>query len=180
MTSIAISKAIRRRAPRPSDIPLAAIAARIAQLNALKTLAVTQEFNDIANTIATHVSAYQAEPSLGDESLTFYTYQSNLHTFADPKHTAYVAALNALGADEATQKPRKESFSIEYTWTWNFGESLYIKVHLSASESEGTASCRKVQTGTRIIEQPIYSYDCAVDAEGTPLPPPVIDVLTLD
>jgi hypothetical protein len=180
MTSLATQAAVRRRAPRPSDIPLKAIAARIAQLNALKTLAVTQEFNDIANTIASHVSAYQAEPSLGDESLSFYTYQSDLHTFQDPKHTAYVAALNALGADDYTAKPVKDSFTINYTWTWNFGESLYIRVTLSASESEGTSACRKVQVGTKMIEQPIYSYDCAVDEGTTPLPPPVIDPLMID
>jgi len=182
MSLPAVPRAVRRRAPRPCDPTLDKIQHRIAQLNLLKTLAVTQEYNDIANAIVTHTgSPYQADPSLNDTSLSFYTYMSELQTFADPKYTIFVGAMTALSPDEtAPMKENKASFSRDHRWTWNFGNDLYITVQLNAAESEGTSSCRKVQVGTKTIEQPIYSYDCAMEAEPSGLiPAPVIDPLQI-
>lgn len=172
-----------KKNPSPGDLALKRIAdqeaAALASFALLRTLVVTPEFNGISNLIASHFSVSDAsEPTLGTAEIGFYLYRSNLNRWTDPRLTDFVAAIEALEPDASKMTENKDYFSRDYNWSWGFDRGLKLQVHLSAYENKDTSECRRVQIGTKTVEQPVYRYDCVVP-EGTagdlPPPAPVLD-----
>lgn len=164
------------------------LAKRAERLAITERLASSPEYVQVAN--AAHaINSYTetASPNMdnyGEPRLSFFLYLSNLNRWDDPK---YLDAINALETacprlvPERKDTEDKDRLYRSHKWTWAFETGnaempvAHITVSLDAYEDAKTAECRRVQVGTRTIEEPIYRYDC-VAPEGTAgeLPAPVI------
>jgi hypothetical protein len=196
MTTIARIPARAKRTQKIGAAPdartpmLLELGARIEKLAILERLASTPAYLALAN-IAHGINSYTETASVNAEysepALTFYLYQSNLQRWSDPK---YAQAINDIQFAIAKHEPErkdtenKDNLHRAHVWTWSFetGNPFYpealIKVQLDAYESKDTAECRRVQVGTKTIEEPIYRYDCVApegNAGELPAPTPVID-----
>jgi hypothetical protein len=181
--SHALARAQRvKRDPRPSDLAQAQINERIAQYDALRPVVNTDEFNQIANLIANLFGEYEAKAfSLSPEykQVSFYTYKSNFTRWTDLNYLAITSAFDQLDPDGSAMTESRDRHTHEHTYKWDFENGFSIKVQFSASENKDTSECRQVQIGTRVVEEPIYKYDCVMEMPTSgdlPPPAPLIDV----
>jgi hypothetical protein len=172
-------------APDASIPMLAELAQRIERLQILERLASSPLYVAVAN--AAHaINSYSQTASINAEydapALTWYCYQSDLKRWDDPRYLDALASFGKLPGEAAySVKENKDNLHRVHKWEWSFqtgNESnpvAIIRVQLDAYESAETAECRKVQVGTRTIEEPIYRYDCvAPEGNAGELPAPVI------
>lgn len=172
-------------APNASIPMLAALAQRVARLAILERVASTPAYVAIANA-AHSVNSYVETASVyaddcGEPGLSFYVYQSNLNRWTDPQYLDALALFGALAGSDYEVKENKDNLHRMHKWTWQFETgnpevpTAYIRVQLDSYESKETAECRRVQVGTRTIEEPIYKYDCvAPEGNSGELPAPVL------
>lgn len=168
--------------PSPTDLGLKMLNDRIKVLEELKSLCNTDEFRDIANTVHQFCPGY-AEPFIGEKCFYWDPYLVNLNRWTDPRLVDFQTMLNSLSPDDQEVKEYPESYNKDFILTWKFENDFQLQVRIRAYEKSETAECRKVQIGTKMVEQPIYRYDC-VTPEGNsgelPPPAPVIDNKLLD
>lgn len=178
-TAPAMARRVKRN-PGPGDLALAQLAEKqatlIAQIAALRTVVVTPEFHAVANIIASRFSPTDASsPSYGDTTVSYWLYRSGYVRWEDPALLALIKDFEAIDPDHSTLKENRDYFSRDYEWEWHFAGDLKITVHLTAYENKDTSECRRVQVGTKVVETPVYKYDCVIPEGTTPLPPPTID-----
>jgi len=161
--------------PTPTDLGLKMLNERIAALTELKTLCDTDEFRAIATILHQHGGEWFSTPSIGDKEFYWNPYLTGLERWHDPKLTTLLDALINLEPDEQDMKEFKESYNRDYKLVWKFEDGYSLRVSICAYEKSDTAECRKIQVGTKMVEQPIYRYDCvAPEGNSGELPPPVI------
>jgi len=169
----------------PMLVELAQRAARIAILERLASSPAYLTLANIAHGINTYTETASINADWQEPSLAFYLYLGDLNRWSDPRYAQAVNDIeNALSklVPERKDTESRENLSRSHKWEWRFetGDATYpvaiLRVTLDAYENKDTAECRRVQVGTKTIEQPIYRYDC-VTPEGNAgeLPPPVID-----
>ena len=177
-TAIAVAKRVSQREARPSDQALELVDNRIAALEKLKTVIVTNEYNAIANAIFAVDRSTAQHPSLDAEysRVAFHVYMSGLKRWEDPKMIDFINSMTAIRPDAMDMSENKDYFSRDYKFTWKFRGGLSIEVNLNAYEDKETSECRRVQIGTKTVEQPVYRYDCVVPAGevNDKLPAPVL------
>lgn len=175
--------AIKRigREPSPTDLGYKLIDAQIKRLIALRELADTDEFRGVANAIAATDAYEAANPRIntGDNpSWAFSTYPSGLQDWRDEKLVMLVTALTALDPDSIEPRDYPDSNNKDWTFEWKFEDGYSIRVHVYAYLSANApGACRRIQIGTKMVEQPIYRNECApVFEDHDKLPPPVIAI----
>ncbi len=196
MTAIAKLPARAKRTQRIGQEPdartpmLLELAQRMQRMAILERLASSPAYLKLAN-VAHAVNSYTSTASINDSyepSLAFYLYQNNLNRWTDAKYVGTMDAIqNALPMmPERKDTERLESLNRSHTWTWSFetGDSEHpvatLKIHLDAYECAETAECRKIQVGTKLVETPIYKYDCvAPEGNAGALPAPVLELENL-
>lgn len=171
------------REPSPTDLGFKLIAEAAASLAGLRDLADTDEFRTIANAIAS-VNVYDAEPTfnLGSKRWEFSSYQSGLQSWDELKLVTLLVALKGLDPDEEGLKEYPDSNNKDWEFTWKFEGDFSIRVQIMAYlSSTAPGACRRIQIGTKMVEQPIYRNECApdfTDVSGA-LPAPVLNLEVL-
>lgn len=174
-----IQKAKRiARDPRPGDLAMEIIDKRIENLNLCRSILVTDEYNAIANIIFAYDKSAAQHPSIDGEStrVSFNVYLSGLKRWEDPRLVDFCNAMKRIAYDDIEMSENKDYYNRDYKWTWKFKGGLRLEVSLNAYEDKDTSECRRVQVGTKTVEQPIYRYDCVVPAGevSDKLPAPVL------
>ncbi len=173
-------------APNASVPMLAELAKQAKAIALLERLASMPLYVELAN-VAHGINSYFETASVGtayEPSLSFYLYLSQLNRWTDPK---YVQAINdvqnAVAAFDYARKDteHKDSHNRGHKWTIQIptGDETFPTVRLEVSldcyENKETSECRRIQVGTRMVEEPIYRTDCvAPEAHSGELPAPVI------
>lgn len=170
------------REPSPTDLGYKIIDDEIKNLMALRELADTDEFRAVANILAAK-STYDATPTHGDKSWNFSCYFSGLTSWSDVTLTNIAGDLAKLGPDESSMKEYPNENNNDYIFQWKFEDEYVIEVRLVAYLSANApGACRRIQIGTKMVEQPIYRNECAPPAELVPdaaLPAPVLNLEVL-
>lgn len=158
------------------DLALGVVEAQIQQLEKLRELAMTDEMLGIANAIfKAMASDHCATPSLGDKCFQFNVYMTGLNRWTDPKLTDLLDDLRALGPNDQSIKEFRDSHNNDYHFCWRFQDDYCVLVTVMAYENAATSECRRVQVGVKMVEQPVYRYDCVVpEGNGGELPKPIL------
>lgn len=169
------------------------LAKRARKLAITERLASTPEYLALAN-VCHGINSYvdTASPDMdnyGEPCLRFYVYLSDLNRWTDPRYTQAVGDIQSACpflTPARKDSEDKDRLNRDHKWEWSFetGDVDYpvakITVTLNAYESAETAECRRVQVGTRTIEEPIYRYDCvAPEGSAGELPAPVLNIEAL-
>jgi hypothetical protein len=168
------------RDPRPGDLAMELIDKRVENLNKIRSILVTDEYNAIANGIFAVDKSSAQNPSIEGDYLrvTFHVYMSGLNRWEDPRMIDFINAMTAIRPDEMNLSENKDYHNRDYKFTWKFQGGLSIEVNLNAYEDKATSECRRVQVGTKTVEQPVYRYDCVTPADQVldKLPAPVLAI----
>lgn len=156
----------RVKTQQPSDLGMALLNKQISELQALRAIVLTNEYNDIANAVFPVSEYTAANPSFSGEYkyISWGLHMSELCRFTDPKLTAVIDAMEAIHPDESKMKEYTQSFNRDYSWTWKFEDGYELRVSLSAYESKETSDYVRVQTGTRTKEEPVFEVVAVTDA----------------
>lgn len=163
------------------DLGLQIINEQMKHLLKMREVANTDEFLAIANEMEAisrngH-SAGGGTPCLGDKVFTFSYYMSGLERWTDERYTGAVFALKQLLPDEEKMNEFKDMYNRDHVFTWEFEDDYKIMAYLYCYEKSDTAECRKVQVGVKMVEQPIYRYDCVVpEGNAGELPAPILSL----
>ena len=164
------------REPSPTDMGLKMLNERIKALEELKTLCDTDEFRSIANLVEQHSTGY-GTPDIVDKGFKWSPYMSQLNRWTDERLCLFVDAMTALSPDKQEMKESKDYFNRDYIFTWEFEDDHSLVVALYAYEKSETSECRKIQVGTKMVEQAIYRYDCvAPEGNSGELPAPILAI----
>ena len=162
------------------------LAKRQRALAILERLASMPLYCDVANA-AHSINTYTETASVGTDyepSLTFYLYLSQLNRWTDDRYVQALALVEEAMAYHAPQRTDKEfpdshNRSHRFAVTLPTGDAdmptVRLEVVLDCYENKETAECRRVQVGTRMVEEPIYRMDCvAPEGHAGELPAPVL------
>lgn len=166
------------------DLGLKLIDDRLRQLAKLQEVARTDEFLAIANLMeqisVNCGSSGGGTPSLGEQHFEFSVYLSSLDRWTDERYTGAVFSLGQLEPDDSSMNEYKDAYNRDHYFTWKFEEGYEIRAKLYCYEKKETSECRRVQVGVKMVEQPIYKYDCVVpEGSAGELPPPVLNLEVL-
>lgn len=153
--------------PKPSDLALALIEKRIVELNRLRSIVVTDEYNQLANLVFPHSEHAAANPEMDGQyaRVTFNVYLSGLTRWTDPKLTSLLDAIQKMDPDHCELSENKDYYNKDYTYDWKFQDGLTLRLRINAYENKDTSDYRKVQVGVKTVEQPVYRVEEVIDAE---------------
>jgi hypothetical protein len=72
---------------------------------------------------------------------------------------------NELGVEFTSTNDEPASGVRQFDIGWQSAEKLgfwlYVRALISGNEDDPTATCKRVQTGVKMVEQPVYEIQCA-------------------
>lgn len=173
------------RNPTPTDLAHKIILEAAAKLQGLREIADTDEFRAIANACES-ASSGSGTPSFSidyDKRWSFSVYLSDLHDWEEPRLETILRALEAADPDKTRIKDYPDANNKDHRYTWEYEGDFTIQVNVCAYlAANAPGACRRIQVGTKMVEQPIYRNECAApeaEAADAKLPAPVLNLENL-
>ena len=140
----------------------------------LREVANSDKFNKITEAILKHYSNF-ASPDILGKLIYFHIYASDL----DHYEIELVDDLRSLNPSTENVEEFLQYNNKDYFFVWEFEKDYKIKVCVATYlKSESPEYCRKVKVGTRMVEEGIYTLECAppVEIDPSDLPSPTIKI----